>query len=244
MFMEKYLIYICVWWCMAFVSCSDDNSLPKVLPLEFGEWTDGRDTHIYEWIRIGNLEWMTSNLKYGTPYYEKAYSGNLADLSGNAQKVESYLVNFDFEADYQEQGNLYTWEEAQEACPEGWRLPTDADWQDLELALGMSDKEVAKEGWRGDQEALLLRQGKEGLGMSLQLAGCAYTFGAYGPRLYLYHNGEFGYYWTSTEEVNNGLYEPTVYFRKLFATYTTVYRGTTTLSRLMRVRCVRDIVHN
>lgn len=241
--MKKYLIYICALWCTVFMACSDDNGLPKIVPAESGEWMDERDSCTYEWIRIGDLEWMTSNLKYGTPYYEKSYGGNFASLSGRAQKVLSYLVNFSFETDYQEQGNLYTWEEAMEVCPEGWRLPTDADWQNLEMALGMSGQEAAEEGWRGDQEAVLLRQGKEGLGMSLQLAGCAYTLGAYGPKLYLYHNGEFGYYWTSTEETNDGLYEPTVYFRKLFATYSTVYRGTTPLNKLMRVRCVRDAVN-
>ncbi|MBQ0096136.1 MAG: fibrobacter succinogenes major paralogous domain-containing protein [Bacteroidales bacterium] len=28
-------------------------------------------------------------------------------------------------------GRYYTWEEAQTACPDGWRLPTDQDWADL-----------------------------------------------------------------------------------------------------------------
>lgn len=33
-------------------------------------------------------------------------------------------------------GFLYSWEYSQKACPTGWRLPTDADWEALGTALG------------------------------------------------------------------------------------------------------------
>ena len=28
-------------------------------------------------------------------------------------------------------GRLYTWEAAKRACPEGWRLPAEVEWQQL-----------------------------------------------------------------------------------------------------------------
>ena len=170
--MKKYLIYICMLWGIV-ISCNDDDNLPKISPKDSGEWTDSRDNTTYGWIRLGNLDWMTSNLKYGSPYYENEYGGPLMDNYGNPRSVVSWYADFDFESDYKKYGNLYTWEEALEVCPEGWRLPTDEDWQNFEIALGMSTKEVGEEGWRGNHQATLLRQGTEGLGMALQICGCA-----------------------------------------------------------------------
>ena len=80
--MKKYLIYICMLWGIV-ISCNDDDNLPKISPKDSGEWTDSRDNTTYGWIRLGNLDWMTSNLKYGSPYYENEYGGPLMDNYGN-----------------------------------------------------------------------------------------------------------------------------------------------------------------
>ena len=77
MIMKKYWIAIACL-CMAATglnSCNDDDSLPTILPSERGTFTDERDGKIYGWVRIGDLDWMTENLNYGTPYYEKEYGG-------------------------------------------------------------------------------------------------------------------------------------------------------------------------
>jgi len=119
--MKKYIIAIfaCCW--AIFSSCSDDDKLPNINPAATGEYTDERDGNTYGWVRIGDLEWMTSNLKYypEAPYYEYTY-----DLFGAnyAVKVRSHLLDIDFAADYKEYGNFYTWEEARTLCPEGWRV--------------------------------------------------------------------------------------------------------------------------
>ena len=182
---------------------------------------------------------MTSNLKYypEAPYYECTY-----DLFGAnyAVKVRSHLLDIDFAADYKEYGNFYTWEEARTLCPEGWRLPTDEDWKNLEIALGMSAGEADSEGWRGDQEATLLLQGAEGTGMAFQLGGEVADAESWGQSPFLCFVGEYGYFWSASAVENNGLQTTTVWFRKICAHYTTVYRGSVTLSRLMRVRCCRD----
>lgn len=73
--MKKYIIAIfaCCW--AIFSSCSDDDKLPNINPAATGEYTDERDGNTYGWVRIGDLEWMTSNLKYypEAPYYECTY---------------------------------------------------------------------------------------------------------------------------------------------------------------------------
>ena len=138
---------MCCW--AVFCSCSDDDKLPDIRPSAQGEFTDVRDGNSYKWIRIGDLEWMTSNLKYGDPYYERLFDGVFAGYFG-PQSVTSKYGNDDLEADYDKHGNLYTWEEANMLCPDGWRLPTDEDWKNLEMALGMSQTDANQKGWRGN----------------------------------------------------------------------------------------------
>ena len=97
--MKKYLIALLVGCCAVWSSCSDENKVPDIRPVAQGEFTDERDGNTYGWIRIGDLEWMTSNLKYAevAPYYECRY--NLFD--SEMKPVISHSLDFDFEADYE-----------------------------------------------------------------------------------------------------------------------------------------------
>ena len=186
---------------------------------------------------------MTSNLRYGTPYYERTFGGVFLDSEGNPQSVAtlgSGHLPLDLAGDFEKYGNLYSWEEIEEIVPEGWRVASDEDWKNLEKALGMSLKEADKEGWRGGNVATLMMQKEEGTGFALQLSGCAWQNGAYDKYIHLNSVNEYGYFWTSTEDKDNELTVSTVWFRKIFATQSTVYRGTSPLDILMRVRCCRD----
>ncbi len=49
-------------------------------------------------------------------------------------------------------GTLYTYEAAKKAAPNGWHLPTDEEWKQLEKYLGMSTSEADKSVWRGTNE--------------------------------------------------------------------------------------------
>ncbi len=95
-----------------------------------GTFTDSRDGKTYKTIRIGNQTWFTENLAY------KANSGCWAydDKQSNVAKF----------------GYLYDWETAKTVCPAGWHLPSDEEWKQLEMALGMTKKEADETGWRGD----------------------------------------------------------------------------------------------
>jgi len=41
------------------------------------------------------------------------------------------------------------WPAAEQACPDGWHLPTDDEWKQLEMYVGMSQSEAGNIGWRG-----------------------------------------------------------------------------------------------
>ena len=80
-----------------------------------GSFTDPRDGRSYRTLKAGTAEWMKQNLAYeqmGTPR--------------NGDKAASFVF-----------GRYYTWDEASGTlCPEGWRLPTDAEFIALAREAG------------------------------------------------------------------------------------------------------------
>lgn len=74
---------------------------------------DERDGRSYHYITAGGLDWFCQNLAWG----------------GVPFKASPITAAFF--------GNFYTWEEAmgEDVCPEGWSVPTNADWESLSAAL-------------------------------------------------------------------------------------------------------------
>ncbi len=70
----------------------------------------------------------------GTDYYISDYAGkswfmnNLAYAGSGISYENSSIMDMVF-------GRFYTWNEAQEACPEGWRLPTEEDFVAMANAI-------------------------------------------------------------------------------------------------------------
>ena len=91
-----------------------------------GIFVDPRDDRSYGYVTLGGLDWMNGNLGWtgsGVPF----------------RKSPSTASMF---------GCFYTWDEALTACPEGWSLPTNSDWESLAAAVG--GQPVAFSGnWQG-----------------------------------------------------------------------------------------------
>lgn len=96
---------------MLFISCSsdDDNAANGVQPQQ-NQITDSRDNQIYKTVQIGTQTWLAKNLNYNA-------SGSMC----YDDKTSNCFVY----------GKLYKGDEAQIACPNGWHLPTVAEWQTL-----------------------------------------------------------------------------------------------------------------
>jgi uncharacterized protein (TIGR02145 family) len=90
---------------------------------------DERDWNIYSLVTIGNQTWLGENLRY----------------EGNG------LLNPDNPSALY--GRLYNWNEAIANTPEGFRLPDDNDWEELELFLGEEPgKKLKSKRWNGTDD--------------------------------------------------------------------------------------------
>lgn len=105
------------------------------------------DSNWYETVVIGNQEWMAENLR--TTRYSDGDTIPLVLLDtlwGNTFSSEySYYDNDSMHIE--DYGLLYNWYAARNfrgLCPEGWRIPTDSDWDVLTDYLGGLDEAGGK----------------------------------------------------------------------------------------------------
>lgn len=149
------------------------------------------DGNIYNIVKIGNQAWLKENLKVthspeGNEIISYCYDDSL-----------KYETNF---------GRLYTWdvamngtstEKAQGICPDGWHMPSDGEFKELEIYLGMTNVEAEiVNDWRGENVGTALIKGGNS-GYDAQLCGRR-TNGGYYSLL-----EQFEYIWTSTEYGDN-----------------------------------------
>jgi D-alanyl-D-alanine-carboxypeptidase/D-alanyl-D-alanine-endopeptidase len=160
------------------------------------ELIDKRDNHIYKTIKIGNQTWMAENLAY---LPEPAHP----DSQGGIW-VYHYLGSDTAEArktrEYQKYGCLYSYPTARDACPDGWHLPSDDEWKQLEIFIGMKKSEADSAVWRGTDQGDLLKDGS--------LSGFSVLFGGWrtGTNQFNFIN-EHANFWTSTEFDKTRSYE-------------------------------------
>ena len=101
----------------AVTNCSKDSTPTGVVGEITGTFTDSRDNNIYKWVTIGTQTWLAENLAY------KPNNGEYWAYNNDESNVAIY-------------GYLYSWELAQTIAPDGWHLPTDAEWTKLINYLG------------------------------------------------------------------------------------------------------------
>jgi len=124
---------------------SSGDILNKTIIFNFIACSDG-DGNTYPVIEItsdkkGSQVWMAVNLKT-TKYSNGELIGttNPATLDISCQTNPKYQWAYDGnESNSDTYGRLYTWytvTDSRNVCPDGWHVPTDADWTGLITALG------------------------------------------------------------------------------------------------------------
>ena len=163
----------------------------------------------YSTVLIGDQCWFSENCRYlpvvspsseesetESYYYVYGYEGT--DVA-TAQATENYATY----------GVLYNWPAVmtEGICPTGWHMPSDEEWQILEISLGMSESNAMELGFRGTDEGAQMKSisgwfnngnGTNTSGFNSKPGGLLPGIGFYGLELH-------GFWWTSTVTENNYL---------------------------------------
>ena len=96
---------------------------------EYGSLYDSRDGRTYKTVKIGEQWWMAENLRLDTNYTDadSCYAGGKWYDCAKYGKFYEWSLHYDPSSDY---GN------AVRACPVGWDLPYNRDWETLLAAVG------------------------------------------------------------------------------------------------------------
>lgn len=109
-----------------------DGSIPEIYQGETAGTVTDTDGFTYDYVRIGDLFWTKRNL--ATTEAGLAYRG-----------YETCTNVF---------GRWYNYEDAKKICPEGWSLPTDAQW--MSAAQTAASTTLAEHGtWEGVSGAMM-----------------------------------------------------------------------------------------
>jgi len=188
-------------------SSSDAQSIVDPSTVVIGSITDTRDGQTYKTVTIGTQTWMAQNLNYET--------ANSFCYNDSAKYCEKY-------------GRLYTWAAANTACPSGWHLPTNAEFETLFTAVGGSSTAGTKlkstSGWNSSGN------GTDDYSFSALPAGRRNDSGGYN------FEGDDAYFWSSTED---GSY----YAFNMYLGYDYDYAGLRNYdfkNSGFSVRCVKD----
>ncbi|PCI96286.1 MAG: hypothetical protein COB15_10835 [Flavobacteriales bacterium] len=192
--------------------------------------TDSRDGETYTTVQIGNQCWMAENLRY--------------NASG------SWLNSANPSTTY---GRLYDWATVmngsstsssnpsgvQGICPSGWHLPSDSEWNELEMALGMSAVDTVNTGNRGTHgTGMKSTTGWSSSGNGTNISGFNAFPAGYYYYYYYYFNflnfGAYTYFWSSTDNSSS-----TAWARSL-PWGPAVYRYNFSKSFAFSCRCVKD----
>ncbi|MCX6259020.1 MAG: fibrobacter succinogenes major paralogous domain-containing protein [Bacteroidia bacterium] len=214
------------------------------------------DGNSYNTVQIGSQCWMRENLKTthyadGTALVDGTNAGNIS-RNYNAKYWFVYKNDLSNKTTY---GLLYTWAAAmngtpgsntntgivQGVCPAGWHLPNDAEWEQMEMFLGMSQSQADATGWRGTTEGGKLKEAGTSHWTSPNAgadnsSGYNALPGGYRDDVGIfYYLGNTGTWWTASEYFASDAWN-----RSLNYNYSQVIRNDDFGSFGYSVRCIRN----
>jgi len=196
---------------------------------------DPHDGTIYEAVKIGDQFWMTENLKV-THYANGEEIPFVSDDSDWVRQIKTGAYCFNNNDENNESdtyGALYNYTAALNVCPDGWHLPTKADWDLLDTFLGPDGGSKLADNaplWHSGDLVDDIQFGETGF--SALPGGVRY--GDDGS----FHDfiGASGYWWCATEYPGNTF----AYARQITYENTSFTETWTDKLDGMSVRCVRD----
>jgi uncharacterized protein (TIGR02145 family) len=167
--------------------------------------TDSRDGKTYKAIKVGTQIWMAENLNYDDAKYSRCYDNN----PDNCAKY----------------GRLYDWETANNACPDGFHLPTNEEWNTLIDYVGgekMGGKSLkSSKGWKRYSKSDYF---DNQYGFTALPGGYGYMVESYGYIDVSFRDaGNCGLWWSAPK-----------------GRYMRIGKQSSSLANLFSVRCVKD----
>lgn len=199
--------------------------------------------NVYKTVKIGDQVWMAENLKVTQYNTEDAIPNVTNNDAWTALTTDAYCWANNDAASYKDlYGALYNWHAVNTGnlCPEGWHVPTDAEFSAMEIALGMDQAAANETGDRGTNEGKKL---KNTTGWDTEAGNgtneSGFTALPAGYRSYQTGKSEglrlITYFWSSTER-NDDI----AYYRMLEDGKETVNRSGTYKAAGKSVRCIKD----
>lgn len=198
--------------------------------------------NVYKTVAIGDKVWMAENLKV-TKFNDNTDIPLVTDGTEWSTQTAAAYCWYNNDPDYFKPlyGALYNWYAANSAtiCPTGWHVSTDAEYNAMEVTLGLPLADVDIWGWRGTNHGSQMKNttgwnaGENGTNTS--------GFSALPGGYRFYEDGLFNgqnslaYFWTATEhDADRGWY------RRLDGNNTAVYKASTDKEAGKSVRCVKN----
>ena len=201
-------------------------------------YTINHDGYDYPTIQIGDQCWFSENCRYlpsvspssanssTSPYYY-VYGYEGTDVAA-AQATDNYATY----------GVLYNWPAVmtEGICPSGWHIPSDGEWQTMEVSLGMSIADASSIGWRGTDEGYQMKStsGWNSGGNGSNSSGFNGLPGGYRYYGGFVSIGNYGNWWSASESGSSS------WGRALGYDFVNVLRGIVNQYDGFYARCVRD----
>lgn len=218
--MKKIIFFIII---VFFNSCKDNNTTQ---PLNNDPNVVIYGGKTYHTVQIGNQIWLKENLDVGT-----MIPGN--QNASNNGTIEKHCYDND-PANCAAFGGLYRWEEAMQyvvnegakgICPNGWHIPTMAEWNTLIETIQNNGNSLKAKG-----QGTATGAGTDSTGFSALLGGYSTPSG------YFYDKGTETHFWSTTPSSSSGYYK----FLYLNDDENYISSGISTKNYGFSVRCLKD----
>lgn len=208
------------------------------------ETVTDKDGNVYCTVIIGNYLWMVENLKT-TSYNNGTKIPNITDsIIWTGLTTGAYCWYHNDDRNAKTYGALYNWYAVNtgKLCPDGWRVPTDKEWKNLEgnadSRFGRDDSVWDMQGGRGQDAGIRLKatsgwnsdgSGTDKIGFSALPGGERCSKGRF------FVAGRSGFWWSSSE--NN---DSIAWYRNIIYGLDDIYRNIHPKWMGFSVRCLRD----
>jgi len=184
-------------------SCGNTTKTISILVKEAGETVIDIDKNVYHTVVIGSQTWMVENLKT-TRYLNGERIPNVPQNSSWESLTTGAYCYYKNDANYAKTyGCLYNWyavNDSRNIAPAGWHIPSDAEWKQLGMALGMTQSQVYESGVFSNALGTKMKATFNWNDCNgTNTSGFNALPGGYRLPLGFYYIGERGYCWSSTE---------------------------------------------